>query len=126
MKLFTRVLGDAGERAAAAFLRRLGYKILQRNYTCSLGEIDIICCDGDTIVFVEVKTLSSDAAADPEVHVNTAKMRQIEKVARAWLSAKGEPDLACRFDVVSVVLPPKGEPVIRHIVEAFLPTRWGG
>lgn len=124
MNFFRRDVGRAGEQAAARFLKSAGYKIIERNYKCPLGEIDIIARDREVVVFVEVKTLSTDSEADPEVHVNTPKMRQIEKTARAWLSSKREPDIACRFDVVSVVMPQSGEPKIRHFIEAFLPTRW--
>ncbi len=120
---FKRRVGDAGENAACKFLRRGGYRILARNYSCPVGEIDIICLHDGTVVFVEVKTLSDDQAADPENNVTPAKQRQVERAARFWLAAHGEPDCAYRFDVVSVVLADRGEPVIRHIVEAFLPLR---
>ncbi len=109
---------------AAKHLKSLGYRIIQRNFNCGFGEIDIICRDGECLVFVEVKALTSDAAADPENHVMPAKMRQIERATKAWLHARGNPECPCRFDVISVVMPPKGKPIVRHIIEAFQPTRW--
>ncbi len=123
MTWFRRRVGDAGENAACKFLRRGGHRILARNYTCPVGEIDVICHHDRTIVFVEVKTLSDDEAADPEDHVTPAKQRQVERAARFWLAAHGEPDWAYRFDVISVVLTAGDKPAIRHIVEAFLPSR---
>lgn len=123
MKWFRRDLGAAGEKAACRFLKRRGYLILRRNYVCPLGEIDIICDHQGCIVFVEVKTLRSDAATDPENKVTPAKQRQVERVARAWLAREGDPDRPYRFDAVSVVMPPREKPNIRHIVEAFSPSR---
>lgn len=122
LSFFRRTVGQKGEDAACRFLKRHGYRVIERNYSCGFGEIDVIVRNDDTLVFVEVKTLSNDAAADPEIHVNRAKQRQIEKAARAWLHTYGEPELTYRFDVVSIVLPPGGEPRIKHIIDAFRPT----
>ncbi|RIK66756.1 MAG: YraN family protein [Planctomycetota bacterium] len=116
-----KMLGAAGEDAAARFLKSLGYKVLARNYTSPVGELDLVCHHDDTIVFVEVKTLADDAAGDPEEHVNPAKQRQLARVARAWLAAHRHPDCAYRFDVISVVLRENAQPSIRHFVEAFIP-----
>lgn len=118
---FRKKLGASGERAAEKFLRAAGYRILARNYTCPVGELDLICLDGRTIVFVEVKTRASDDRADPEENITPAKMRKLTQVARAWLAAHREPDCPCRFDAVSVVLGPDASPTCRHIIEAFIP-----
>jgi putative endonuclease len=114
-------VGAAGEEAAAAFLRRRGYHILARNYTCHLGELDLVCQHDGAIVFVEVKTRLSDAPAGPEENITPAKQRQVEKAAAHWLEKHRQPACAYRFDAVSVVLAPGGEPRVKHIVEAFLP-----
>jgi putative endonuclease len=116
-------LGNEGEQAACEFLQREGYRILARNYTCSAGELDIIAFRDNCIVFVEVKTRAEDDAADPEENITRSKQRQLERVARAWLARKGEPECTYRFDALSVVLPPDGEPRIRHIIDAFEPSR---
>lgn len=123
VSLFSKELGRIGEDAAAVFLRRAGYRILKRNFTCPTGELDIICHHQGTLVFVEVKTRRDDALGDPEENITPAKQRQLERVARAWLATHGEPDCTYRFDAVSVVLPEKGETRVRHIVEAFIPSR---
>ena len=117
----TKDLGARGEDAAARFLRRAGYAILARNFTCTLGEIDIICHQDDTIVFVEVKTRECQDSADPEENITPAKQRQIHRVARFWLARHDEPDCAYRFDAVTVILPPKGRPDIQHWIAAFAP-----
>lgn len=114
-------LGAAGEKAAAKYLHRRGYKILARNFSCPLGEIDLICYCDDCIVFVEVKTLSDDVAGDPEERITRGKQRRLGRAARWWIDARGRPECAYRFDAVSVVLPAEGSPRIRHIVEAFVP-----
>ncbi|MCG8404426.1 MAG: YraN family protein [Phycisphaerales bacterium] len=123
MNWFKRDIGKAGENAACEYLKRQGFRILARNYTCPFGEIDIICHHDACIVFVEVKTLSDDTNAAPEDNITFAKQRQVQRVARAWLAEQREPECAYRFDAVAVVLQPKGKPEVRHIIEAFLPSR---
>ncbi|NOT02411.1 MAG: YraN family protein [Phycisphaerales bacterium] len=117
-------LGARGERAAARFLKRRGFRIVARNYNCPPGEIDIIAEDGDTLVFVEVKTRATGDRADPEVNVTAFKRRQIIAAARYFVQARRAHDRPCRFDVVSVVRPQwwrRAE--IEHFPDAFSPTR---
>jgi len=116
-------LGAAGEKLAGKYLRRLGYKILDRNFSCPLGEIDLICYHDACIVFVEVKTLSDDAAGDPEDRITPGKQRRLARAARWWIETRRRPECAYRFDAVSVVLGADGQPKVRHIVEAFVPSR---
>jgi putative endonuclease len=116
-----KLLGARGERIAAKVLRRAGYRIVARNYSCAAGEIDLIARDGDTLVFVEVKTRSTDAKAFPEVNVHRAKQRQIARVAKMFVLIHKMHDTPCRFDVVSVVCPAKGKPSVEHFVDAFPP-----
>lgn len=116
-------LGKAGEEIARRFLKRGGLRILGRNYACPGGELDIICCDKDSVVFVEVKTRTDDATSDPEANVTPAKQKRIERAAEFWLNHHGWPERAYRFDVISVILPDGEEPRVRHIREAFLPRR---
>jgi putative endonuclease len=110
-------LGIRGENVAARFLRNRGYNILDRNYRCALGEIDIIARDGKTLVFVEVKTRTSDGPT-PEEQVNATKQHQLTKAARFYLSRFGSQPPA-RFDVVAVVWPTGHEAQIRHTLNAF-------
>lgn len=111
-------LGGRGENMAARFLSGLGYKIMIRNYRSPAGEIDIIARDGDTLVFVEVKTRSYDEPT-PEEQVNAAKRHKLTKVAKSYLSRYGFPPPPARFDVVAVIWPTGGEAQIRHIRSAF-------
>lgn len=111
-------LGERGENIAARYLRDKGYKIIVRNYRTAVGEIDIVARDGDTIVFVEVKTRAEDEPR-PEEQVNQQKQHQITKAGKLYMSRYGQPQPPARFDVVAVVWPNNREPVIRHIQSAF-------
>lgn len=121
MKRFlNKLLGDKGERAAVRFLKKLGYKIVSRQMKNLFGEIDIIALDGNQIVFVEVKTRSSNEKGRPDEAVNAFKQRQITRTAQAWLKAKRRMDQSGRFDVVAIVWPDDAaEPEIRHFINAF-------
>jgi len=93
--------GDSAEHLAAAFLERRGLTILERNYRCRLGEIDIVARSGALLVFVEVRARRSEAFGGAAASITTAKRRRIVAAARHYLAArKAEP--ACRFDVVLV------------------------
>ncbi len=117
----TKQLGAIGEQAALRYLRSLGHKILANNFTCPAGELDLITFHNGVVVFVEVKALASDLHADPEGHITPAKQRKLRQVAEYWLSRHRHPECAYRFDAVSVIVPETGDPVIRHIPEAFIP-----
>lgn len=109
-----------GEDLAAKTIRQAGMRILQRNYRCVVGEIDIIALDGEDLVFVEVKTLRTDDIGDPEEHIHEGKQRKIERVARQYLNEHHTKNRPCRFDVVAVVLgDPASDPQIRHHRDAF-------
>ena len=96
-------MGRRGENAAAKHLRRHGCKILYRNFKALHGgEVDIVCRDGDTLVFVEVKTRSSDAFGKPAEAVTAAKQRLIARGAIAWLRLLDYPDIFYRFDIAEV------------------------
>jgi putative endonuclease len=118
-----RPLGRRGEEHAARFLQRRGYRILQRNYSCPVGEVDLIAADRDMLVFIEVKTRRSDAKADPEVNVTPRKQAQVSRVARWFVKQMRAEHLPARFDVVAVVLPDRGQPRVEHFVDAFPATR---
>ena len=123
VRTVTQQLGRAGEKIARRFVKKNGFRILAANYTCPAGEIDLIGFREGCIVFFEVKSRASDAAAPPEDNITPFKRRQMEKTARYWLALHRQPDCAYRFDAISIVIPPDGEPSIRHIIEAFLPSR---
>jgi putative endonuclease len=94
--------GEAGEALAARMLRQKGYQIVATNYRTKLGEIDIIARDGDTIVFVEVKSRQSGRFGDPKWAVTPRKQRKISMVALYYLKITGQAGAKARFDVVSI------------------------
>jgi len=111
-------LGKRGEDLALRFLKRNGYKIIERNYVCKMGEMDIIAQEKDTLVFVEVKTRTSMDFGPPQLAVNPTKQMQLSKVALNFLKEKKREDVKARFDVVAIVLRPTGEE-IELIRDAF-------
>jgi putative endonuclease len=113
-----RETGKRGEDAAAHYIEKRGYKIVERNFTCKLGEMDIIALDGKTLCFIEVKTLSGKTYGPPEIAVNVYKQRKLSKVALAYLNQKDLHDIQARFDVIGVTLSPGGERV-ELIKDAF-------
>jgi putative endonuclease len=112
------ILGERGENVAAKHLRNLGYTIINRNFRCQLGEIDIIARDGKTLVFVEVKTRQSDDVL-PEEQVNHPKQHRLTRAARFYLARYGTPQPPSRFDVVAILWPPGRDPQVTHIPSAF-------
>jgi len=97
-----QVLGAEGERAAEKLLRRQRYAIVQRNYRCPVGEIDLIALDGTVVVFVEVKTRTQPGFGTPLEAVDRRKQQQILRAARYYLSEHRLHDRDARFDVVGV------------------------
>jgi len=111
-------LGARGEELAVAFLRKQRYRILERNFTTPLGEIDIIARKGQTLAFVEVKTRSSLAFGSPAEAVGVRKQRQIIKAAKWYLASDVGKKLQPRFDVVGVLLR-DDQAEVEHLVAAF-------
>lgn len=109
-------LGRESEDRAVAFLEKCGYKILGRNRRFKLGEIDIIAKDGETLVFVEVRSRSDPLQVHPAETITPKKKRQIVLSAMAYCQDEGITDTMIRFDVV-VVLGPKEE--VQLIQNAF-------
>ena len=97
-------LGKAGEAIACKYLKRLGYVIIARNYSTRIGEIDIIAKDGDTLVFVEVKTRRSDAYGRPEEAINAKKKRKLSRLAQLYIKNKNLYNKKARFDVVAILI----------------------
>ena len=113
-----REIGNRGEDAAAKYIKKRGYKIVERNFTCPLGEMDIIALDRKTLCFIEVKTLSGENYGPPEIAVNIYKQHKLSKVALAYLNLKHLHDAKARFDVIGVTLSP-GEERVELIKDAF-------
>ena len=102
MSLLRKILGRSGEDRAANYLADRGYTILERNYEASYGEIDLIALDRGTVVFVEVKTRTTDAYGAPELAVDRRKQELMVKTALGYLKFKKLHQMPCRFDVVAI------------------------
>ena len=112
--------GKEGERVAAEYLSTCGLKIVEKNFRCPLGEIDLVAKDGKFLVFVEVRSKLSDEICSPEESLTVHKFRRLTKAALWYLKERGPADSHMRFDVVAVRW--KGEePEINWIVNAFEP-----
>lgn len=121
--LWTRLLGSRGERMAARYLKRQGLRVLARNVRAGGGELDLIARDGDTLVFVEVKTRRS---GDPAEAVTSDKQKTLTRAALAFLRRHRLLDAQCRFDVVAIVWDESqgGPPQIQHLRDAFPAQGW--
>lgn len=109
-----------GEEEAARWLKRHGVRVIERNVRTKLGEIDLIARDGDTLVFIEVKTRRGEAMGPPAAAVTPPKQRRIGKLAQAYMQRRRLAGVACRFDVVGVLLGENDSVVgIQHLPNAF-------
>ena len=111
--------GRRGEDLAAAHLERAGYVLLERNYRCLFGEIDIIARDGDTLCFIEVKSRRSGRYGDPQLAVTPRKQARMIRAALQYLGSHGLADPPARFDVAAVRLSPEGPETVELIRNAF-------
>lgn len=113
--------GELGEEIAANFLVSHGYKILERNFRCKGGEVDIIARDPEdkSLVFIEVKARRDLSYGVPQLAVTPFKQRQISKAALTWLSKNRLHDTNARFDVIAILLHTGGQHAIDHIKNAF-------
>ncbi|MEE8459901.1 MAG: YraN family protein [Phycisphaerales bacterium] len=121
-------LGERGERLAARWLTRHGYRILHRNLTIGRDEADLVAVDpgGRTLVIVEVKTRSS-ATPPPEAGLTRAKQRHLERFAARLRRRRKYRDLPVRIDAIAIVWPEGGKPDVRHYESVFSQvTGWHG
>ena len=112
------LLGQQGERIAEQYLKSKGYKLVERNYRCAAGELDLIVLDRRVIVFVEVKTRTGQGFGTPLEAVEFRKQRKMIQAAQFFMSAKGLHQRDARFDVVGVSWIGR-DPVVEHIENAF-------
>jgi len=115
----TQAVGAYGERLAARHLHDVGMVVLDRNWRCAHGEIDIIARDGEVVVFCEVKTRRGDAFGEPLEAVVATKARRLRRLAARWLSTTGARPAEIRFDVVSVLPQRRGAARVEHLRGAF-------
>ncbi len=113
-----QILGKEGERIAERYLKKKGYRLVERNYRCPVGELDLIALDRRVIVFVEVKTRTDDRFGGPLESVHWRKQQKMIKAAQFFLSQQRLHQREARFDVIGISFV-DGEPVVEHIQNAF-------
>lgn len=114
-----KALGQRGEDAAAAYLERAGMTVVERNWRCKSGEMDIIALDGAEVVLCEVKTRRHTSKGTPDEAVTPAKQKRYARLAAAYIQASGVPEMAIRFDVVSILVIAQDRALLRHHRAAF-------
>ena len=112
------ILGSYGEQVAVDHLSVLDYEILDRNWRCSLGELDIVAKQDSTIVFVEVKTRNGRGFGHPFEAISADKVARIRRLAAAWLSSKELGTVQIRMDAISVLVE-SGRVSVEHIKQVF-------
>ena len=114
----TQALGRYGEQAAVRWLEAAGLAVLDRNWRCRAGELDIVCLDGDTLAVCEVKTRSEHGAQAPEEAVDAVKAQRLTELAQRWLTERWSgppPPGGVRIDLVCVVHGRRGAARVRHL-----------
>jgi putative endonuclease len=114
-----QAVGAYGERVAARHLQKLGLVVLDRNWRCPDGELDLVLRDGEDLVFCEVKTRRTEGFGPPAEAVTADKVRRLRRLAGLWLARAGVRPRAMRFDVVEVLPQRRGGPQVQHIRAAF-------
>jgi putative endonuclease len=112
------LLGRNGEDLAADLYERLGFDIVERNYRCPAGEIDVIAAKGRMVVFCEVKTRRTNRWGEPSEAVDRVKQARLRRLAAIWLKDRRPGRVEVRFDVVSVIVA-DGRAEVTHLAEAF-------
>lgn len=112
-------LGNLGENLAIEYLQKRNYEILDRNYHCRFGEIDIICRKDNVIIFAEVKTRKNNFFISPLEAVNQKKIEKIILTAQDYISLNYHKDLSYRFDVLDIIIKKGMDIKISHIKGAF-------
>jgi putative endonuclease len=117
-----REVGEAAEQRALAFLQERGLRLIEANYYCRQGEVDLIMEEGEDLVFVEVRYRADTRFSHPFETIGPEKQRRIAAAARHYLAARAVEDRSIRFDTVAVIGP--GErPAIEHVRDGFRPER---
>lgn len=110
--------GRQAEDLARKYLRGRGLDIIEANYRCPIGEIDLVCRDGGTVVFVEVRSRSGRSKGLPQESITKTKRQRLVRLAQWYLKDRKTPRTSARFDVVAVLWT-EGEAKLRWIVNAF-------
>lgn len=112
-------LGKKGEEAAAKFLERHGYEIIERNWHCPAGEADIIALDGDTLAFIEVKTRSDVDKGFPEEAITKEKRQRYERISAYYLRDSPYEEIRFRFDVIGILVLGENKATLKHHINAY-------
>jgi len=108
-------LGAYGERVAARYLATRGMTVLERNWRCEQGELDLVLRDGDVLVLCEVKTRTSEDRGHPLEAVGEVKLERLHRLAALWQEARGVRPADVRLDMIGIVLSRRGRPSIEHV-----------
>jgi putative endonuclease len=124
MSAARQAFGELGERIAERWLKRTGWRVLQRRFRSGRRDIDLVVEREGTVAFVEVKARRGDQPGQPVEAVNWRKQKELSRSAQVWIDRHGRPEDSYRFDVVGVLM--SGEHVrIRHVEDAFRLARSG-
>ena len=117
-------LGGRGEEAACRYLEQKGMQIIERNWKCQSGEADIVTRDGKDLVFVEVKSRTSETYGLPEDAITLKKRQRYERIALDYLFSHDLPSTQIRFDVIALVINDEGKAFLRYHRDAFGEGDW--
>jgi putative endonuclease len=110
-----QALGAYGEAVAARHLVGLGMAVLDRNWRCDQGELDLVLRDGAVVVFCEVKTRTSDVNGSPHEAITPTKLERLHRLGQRWLADHGLGERECRVDLVAVRRPRRGPALVEHV-----------
>lgn len=108
-------LGRWGEAYAAAYVERHGLRVIERNWRCTHGEIDIIALDRGQVVFIEVKTRRDHARGTPLESITAEKLMRLRRLARTWLREHAHTGVVARIDAIAITRPRTGATVVEHV-----------
>ena len=114
-----RNLGAYGERLAARYLESHGYIVVDTNWSCQHGELDIIARQGETLVFIEVRTRRSPTVESAFLSVDARKQKKLATLAQLYLAEHDLEAAAWRIDVIAVAVPRRGQPIVEHAEDAL-------
>jgi putative endonuclease len=109
-------VGKYGEQVAAAHVQAAGWEVLDRNWRCADGELDLVAMDGTELVAVEVKTRRSERFGHPAQAVTAAKLARLRRLTALWLAAHDVRPASVRIDVIAVLVPGRGAAQVEHLV----------
>ena len=118
---YQKRIGKIGEKLAADYLTDKGYYLLEQNFNVVYGEIDLIALDGEIVVFVEVKTRTSDTFGSPEDSITSSKIEKMQNAALMWLQAHPDAPDDWRMDVIAILIDRQNNLMdLQHFVDAYL------